>query len=333
MAISFKSRIGGLFRESASQPPGAAASVPHIDASHGRKYGFTLIELLVVIAIIALMAAILFPVFASAREKARQANCISNERQMGLALLQYVSDNDGGEPTWDPYYINMPTEGICGPYYVPGARTSTSCGSASSTADVATEYWYYVLAPYVKQGLTGSVKYAGIWHCLDDPLDESIYRSYGMNMGFFFDTNGSDWDSYRWLQEAKIDEPATCIFVGDSGADGKLSRTWSYSTYTGYYNQFINPSTANSYTSDEMPWRHNGGANYVFCDGHCKWMLGDTLYPHPGPANGVYPTTYSNSMQAVQHCSWAQYFAATQPERAYNMQKAISLGDTSCSIQ
>src|SRR5579875_2728267 len=60
--------------------------------------GFTLIELLVVIAIIAILAAILFPVFAKAREKARQTACISNEKQLGLAILQYAQDNDEPYP-------------------------------------------------------------------------------------------------------------------------------------------------------------------------------------------------------------------------------------------
>jgi prepilin-type N-terminal cleavage/methylation domain-containing protein len=63
-----------------------------------RKVGFTLIELLVVIAIIAILAAILFPVFAKAREKARQISCASNEKQLGLAFLQYEQDNDEMEP-------------------------------------------------------------------------------------------------------------------------------------------------------------------------------------------------------------------------------------------
>lgn len=63
-----------------------------------RGRGFTLIELLVVIAIIAILAAILFPVFARAREKARQTSCMSNLRQLGLAFLQYVNDYDGRYP-------------------------------------------------------------------------------------------------------------------------------------------------------------------------------------------------------------------------------------------
>jgi len=63
-----------------------------------RNKGFTLIELLVVIAIIAILAAILFPVFAKAREKARQITCLSNEKQMGLGMLQYVQDYDETYP-------------------------------------------------------------------------------------------------------------------------------------------------------------------------------------------------------------------------------------------
>ena len=67
-----------------------------------RNRGFTLIELLVVIAIIAILAAILFPVFARARENARKANCQSNMKQLGLAILQYAQDHDETLPMYAP---------------------------------------------------------------------------------------------------------------------------------------------------------------------------------------------------------------------------------------
>src|SRR6478609_3278648 len=69
-----------------------------------RMRGFTLIELLVVIAIIAVLAAILFPVFAQARDKARQTSCLSNEKQLGMASMQYVQDYDEQFPLSEVRY-------------------------------------------------------------------------------------------------------------------------------------------------------------------------------------------------------------------------------------
>lgn len=68
--------------------------------AHGREKGFTLIELLTVIGIIAVLAAILFPVFAQARGKARQARCLSNMQQLGVAIESYVQDHHGFLPAW-----------------------------------------------------------------------------------------------------------------------------------------------------------------------------------------------------------------------------------------
>ncbi|MCD6352263.1 MAG: DUF1559 domain-containing protein, partial [Armatimonadetes bacterium] len=107
------------------------------------RRGFTLIELLVVIAIIAILAAILFPVFAKAREKARQASCMSNLKQIALGLLMYVQDYDGrfmcirqGPGGWNknvqPYVKNWQVF-VCPSFneYVRTCGPTTSHGNAA----------------------------------------------------------------------------------------------------------------------------------------------------------------------------------------------------------
>ena len=112
-----------------------------------QKRGFTLIELLVVIAIIAILAAILFPVFAAAREKARQIACINNLNQMGKATMQYLSDNDDNFP---PFY---------------GKNRSTGMGFSESIMPyLKSEALFYCPSDYVPR---------------DDPKQKP--RSYTMN--------------------------------------------------------------------------------------------------------------------------------------------------------
>ncbi len=110
----------------------------------GDRRGFTLIELLVVIAIIAILAAILFPVFAKAREKARQIACLSNMKQIGLATLQYVQDND------ECFYSHRDNcTGTCPGYLNPDG---TTMGGAShlDNASLQKYYFMYKLQPYTK---------------------------------------------------------------------------------------------------------------------------------------------------------------------------------------
>ncbi|MBC7529297.1 MAG: DUF1559 domain-containing protein [Chthonomonadaceae bacterium] len=105
--------------------------------------GFTLIELLVVIAIIAILAAILFPVFAQAREKARQTSCLSNTKQLGLGIMMYVQDYDETWPRNDDC-VNGGTKAVEG-------APATAIGCSGPYGDRVNHYkWWYWTYPYVK---------------------------------------------------------------------------------------------------------------------------------------------------------------------------------------
>src|SRR5512143_3091698 len=110
-----------------------------------RTRGFTLIELLVVIAIIAILAAILFPVFARARESARKATCVSNEKQITLAPLMYASDYDGRVPrhgrdgwTQAAYCEDVP---------IPAGWPKWDWGPCGSRSPAT---WRSIVFPYIK---------------------------------------------------------------------------------------------------------------------------------------------------------------------------------------
>jgi prepilin-type N-terminal cleavage/methylation domain-containing protein/prepilin-type processing-associated H-X9-DG protein len=136
-----------------------------------RRSGFTLIELLVVIAIIAILAAILFPVFAQAREKARQATCQSNLKQIGLAYLMYAQDYDElGAPMWAKSCLN------------PDGSQKANCAPGVFTGTVWGTYWPDEIYPYVKTGksrdASGSKGNRGVFTC---PSVETVLADFGNN--------------------------------------------------------------------------------------------------------------------------------------------------------
>ncbi len=179
------------------------------------RRGFTLIELLVVIAIIAILASILFPVFSRARAKARQTQCLSNEKQLGLAFTMYSQDYDETTPLM---------------------YSSNAAGRFR---------WQQILQPYLRN--------TQILRCLEKPNEIDPYSglpmSYGMNS-----TNDGTYCFWYGVAESAIQDPAGTIILADSSGGAY----YTYWAATAPYERYVDK-------------RHNGGANFLFCDGHAKW--------------------------------------------------------------
>ncbi|MGE5531927.1 MAG: DUF1559 domain-containing protein [Bacteroidota bacterium] len=182
------------------------------------RRGFTLIELLVVIAIIAILAAILFPVFAKAREKARQSSCNSNIRQLGIAMMTYVQDYDEMFPYYQ--FNNM------------------------------TYPWRDAIVPYIKntQMFTcpsrPKVAWGGVWGW-------NLTQGYGFNCnpGVVVGHNG-----FSGLALASVAAPAQAIVIGESFGVNKYSPYYEGATNT--LTRFIQLSNSN--TVGDQPPHNNG---------------------------------------------------------------------------
>ncbi len=209
-----------------------------------RVLGFTLIELLVVIAIIAILAAILFPVFARARENARRASCQSNLKQIGLGLLQYSQDFDELMP---PYQIDAPVLDTPWHFIVqPYVKSYQLFGCPSNTSDITAQ-------PVFATPDAG----AGI---------PRIARSYVVNGG---DTapNGTGFGGPRPYKKARegsisvasLNFPATTISVCEQ--NGGTSDPFANRT-----DQFTNPAS----NPKSLFTNHLTTSNFLFIDGHVK---------------------------------------------------------------
>jgi len=229
-----------------------------------RRSGFTLIELLVVIAIIAILAAILFPVFAQAREKARQATCISNLKQLGTAAMMYAQDYDEGFPMLE------------------------SGGTARLT--VAN-----LLDPYIKTNKKNVNGQGGnlwpedsIWRCPSGTTynsgDLRSYFTVAYNFLYLTATDataGKFGDSvWQWTRGgralASVSQPAETVLFSDAGhSDGPKGTADTWST-------LISPAARVAYGASA--WlsvaeaRHNEVATVAWCDGHVKPMRLEAFY-------------------------------------------------------
>jgi prepilin-type N-terminal cleavage/methylation domain-containing protein/prepilin-type processing-associated H-X9-DG protein len=231
------------------------------------RTGFTLIELLVVIAIIAILAAILFPVFAQVREKARTTSCGSNLGQMMKAMKMYVMDNE-----YFPYGSYRVAEiGATGqPYW----------------------RWHEVLQPYIKN--------EGIFWCPSatnktKDANGRIWGNYSWNVEQTFN-RGNGWygvglfRSFRDQGKAFKSEEVVMFFDTRNGASGDPSAP------------YLEPGgTTETDIFNSLSDRHSGGLNMAFLDGHVKWYdkkqvatpagCDKYIYP-PGPDGGRCTTTF-----------------------------------------
>jgi len=247
--------------------------------------GFTLIELLVVIAIIAILAAILFPVFAQVREKARAISCTSNEKQMGLGILQYIQDNDEAFPM-NEYASNL-----------------------NGTADGPLIYWTDAILPYMKNGTmaknwagqmqtTGA---GGVFTCPSFPTPDQG-QQYGVHQ-HLFPIGPVPWDPGTVNPNAylaEVDAPADKVMVLEKGQGAYMpgSDTAFWADEPMYTNTVGNPPGShddhldlpfdydNAIGSGAGGWprptvlpryRHHGTCNMLFVDGHVKAVKKGTL--------------------------------------------------------
>lgn len=256
-----------------------------------KRNGFTLIELLVVIAIIAILAAILFPVFAQAREKARQATCISNQRQLLTAALMYQQDYD---EIWHRLKVGFARGNSNNP-----GDPDQVIGSENS------------LEPYIKN--------RGLWKCPSDPIirDDCAVDRFNTGVGApisysWTHYNGSDTSltgfgvcpydtTHASTAVAKIGAPANTIVLYE------LYMTTSYFRWCSWYRsnnveladarrlvswpQFNTYGWCGSNDGRIAIGTHNGQSTWGFADGHVKALKRESLMGLLGPGvwNGRAP--------------------------------------------
>lgn len=228
-----------------------------------RSAAFTLIELLVVIAIIAILAAILFPVFAQAKAAAKKTACLSNVKQIMTANLMYTSDNDDSMPMYQ-YVVQCPWPDVCG------------------TSNVTTGYLYW-LQPYTKNNLMSQCP---VTKPVNRPAAERFFREGRMGYGLAYPLGEAALGGF--LNMGRYSEVATRAFAMDGVPDGTSSKPL-YDANGIHQNYVLPPfryadlglgtAVRNPAFSARPEARHNERLNVSYLDGHAGSMAFNQVYP------------------------------------------------------
>lgn len=251
---------------------------------------FTLIELLVVIAIIAILAAILFPVFGRARENARRTSCQSNLKQVGLAMTQYAQDYDEMLCTNSNSDFTLTWDAVIAPYAQKSVQNIAAKGDS----------------PYLRCPSDAVKRYTADYTTGVRDFSPRSYALPTLSVGWTGYSNHAIWKPmtgyYQGRSLAELAAPSATLMVVEAPISGNRANTVGHNTV-------IAPSGPSTNTSDVQDGNstnavnqgvatdgkvalHFEGWNYLFCDGHVKWLKPIATVGTPG---ATYPPAYSAS--------------------------------------